>query len=86
MFACPVKANLGFECPGCGMQRSIVALSEGQLIDSFTFYPALIPIICMLLFLMVHLKFKFKHGARVLLIFYILNSAIILGNFLIKLL
>jgi len=85
MLACPFKENLGVECPGCGMQRSAIALGQGHLVDSFFLYPALIPMLFMFIFLGVHLKWKLKHGARTLLILYIVNMTIVVINYVLKL-
>lgn len=36
---CAVLALTGWPCPGCGMTRSVVALSNGQLAASFEQHP-----------------------------------------------
>lgn len=33
--ACPVKAITGFDCPGCGSQRALHALLNGQIADAW---------------------------------------------------
>lgn len=43
MFPCATKQLLGLECPACGAQRAFLALLNGQFIDSFLIYPALLP-------------------------------------------
>jgi Protein of unknown function (DUF2752) len=63
MFSCPSKKYLHIECPGCGLQRSFIALLRGDLITSFQFYPATIPILLMFGFTILHLKYKFEQGA-----------------------
>ena len=78
---CPVKQSLGIPCPGCGMQRSIIELLKGNLLKSIEFYPALIPLIIMVLFLILHLIFKFKNGAKILKIIFIVNALIIFVNY-----
>lgn len=85
MMACPFKENFGVECPGCGMQRSAVALGQGNLVDSFYLYPALIPMLFMFLLLGVHLKWKLKRGAQMLLVLYIVNMTIVVINYVLKL-
>jgi len=35
--ACIVKKATGFDCPGCGSQRAIHALLQGQLLDAWRF-------------------------------------------------
>lgn len=43
MLPCLFKTYFGFDCPGCGAQRSVYALLKGNLLESLALYPALIP-------------------------------------------
>ena len=83
--SCFYKSVLGVECPGCGMQRAIIALLRGDLIESLRLYPALLPTIALLLFLIAHLFLNLKHGAKILLYLFIFNAAIIVFSYLYKL-
>lgn len=85
MLACPYKKYFGMDCFGCGMQRSFVALLKGDLATSFYIYPALIPMILMFLFLIVHLIFKFKNGGTWLKYSFIFVVSIVVTNFILKL-
>jgi hypothetical protein len=82
---CPVKEFTGKPCLGCGMQRSIIELLKGNIIESIIYYPALLTLALMFIFLGLHLKFDFKHGANILKISFIINAIIISLNFIIKL-
>jgi hypothetical protein len=84
MLACPYQKYFGMDCFGCGMQRSFVALLKGNISESFQLYPALIPMIIMFLFLIVHLIFKFKKGGTWLKYMFILVSVIVVINFILK--
>ena len=81
MIPCPVKKVTGLPCPGCGMQRSIIEILRGNVVESFTNYPALIPLIIMVIYLALHLKFDFRNGAKTLKYFFIFNSIIISLNY-----
>lgn len=59
---CPFKSVTGIDCPGCGFQRSVVALWEGDLATSFQTYPPAIPILALFAFL--GLKWLFKWDRR----------------------
>jgi hypothetical protein len=86
MFTCFWKKYLGIECPGCGMQRSVVALVNGDLKASLQYYPALLPMLILFILLLLHLKYKFRYGARFLQINFIFTVILILSNYFYKLL
>lgn len=85
MGTCTFQEHGGISCPGCGLQRSIIALLKGNLWESILYFPALLPLITMFAFLGIHLIFKLKHGALILKILYITNISLILGNYIVKL-
>lgn len=84
MLSCFYKKYIGVDCPGCGMQRAFYYLIHGDFLASVKMFPALIPLAVMILFLIAHLIFKFKKGHTILLFLFILNSAIIVVNYIIK--
>jgi len=45
LLPCPFKYLTGIDCPGCGFQRSVLALAQGSLHKSFLLYPPAIPLI-----------------------------------------
>ena len=82
--ACPFKSMTGIDCPGCGMQRSVIKLLEGDVAQSIAYHPAGTTTLIMIVFLILHSKFDFKHGARALTILFILNIVLIIGNYIYK--
>jgi len=82
---CFYKKYFGIECPGCGMQRALIELLRGNFQKSFLLYPALFTLIIMAIYLVLHLKFKFKEGAKILKMLFILNAGIIVFNYIYKL-
>lgn len=85
MLPCPVYQLIGYECPGCGMQRAIIELMKGNLWESIINYPALLPLTFMFVFLFMHLKFDFTNGAKILKFVFILNAIIISLSYILKL-
>jgi len=85
MKPCSFKEMTGIECPGCGLQRSVIELLKGNLWESIRLYPALIPVMVMFLFLFLHLVFKFKWGAFTLKVMFIMNMSIIFLHYIYKL-
>lgn len=45
LIPCPFKYFTGIDCPGCGFQRSVLALVHGDLHESFLLYPPAIPLL-----------------------------------------
>ena len=66
LLACPSKQYLHIECPGCGLQRSVLLLLKGDVADSFAMYPAAIPILWIFAFTFLHLKYRFANGAVII--------------------
>lgn len=84
MLSCQWKEQFDMECTGCGMQRSIIHLLKGELIEAFYIYPAIYTLVIMFVYLGLHLKFDFKQGHKILLYLFITNLALMLLNFIIK--
>jgi hypothetical protein len=68
MLPCFNKKLFGFDCMGCGLQRSIVLMLKGQFIDSFLMYPALYPMICFFVFLIFNSFIKIKYNEKIKLV------------------
>ena len=84
LLTCPSKYFFHIDCPGCGLQRSILALLEGDIIKSLSLYPATIPIIALLTYTAMHLKLDFKMGASIIKWGYIGCTIIILIFYIYK--
>jgi membrane protein insertase Oxa1/YidC/SpoIIIJ len=82
--SCSFKKNFHIQCPGCGFQRSFIALIEGNFTDSLKLYPALIPLLSLWLILVLHLIFKFRNGAFIIKYLFLFCVLIIFVNYLIK--
>lgn len=84
MLPCMWKQSFGVDCMGCGIQRSLNLILQGEFVAAFYMYPAIYTLIFMFGFLGLHLKFKFAKGHKILLGLFILNISIIVISFLIK--
>ena len=73
------------DCPGCGLQRSYIALLKGNVKESLQLYPAAIPILFLFCFLLLHLLVRFKNGARILTVGYLFCAVIIIIYYIYKL-
>ncbi len=84
LLACPLKKHFYIDCPGCGLQRSVIALFEGDVVSSFKLYPPTIPILLLITFTLIHLKVDFKFGAQFIKIAFIIIALFIVINYIYK--
>ncbi len=82
---CLFKQLTHFDCPGCGMQTGILLLLSGDLSGSFKTYPALLPIILLFGFLILHLVRNIKSGSDILKYAYFFCAGIIMLSYIYKL-
>ena len=85
MLPCLTKKFLGFDCPGCGLQRSVAFLLQGDFVASFEMYPALFPMILLFLFLGIKSFIQIKFENMITYILLLITFITIMTNFLIKL-
>lgn len=85
MLPCLTKKMFGFDCPGCGMQRSALSFVQGDFSGAFHMYPAIFTLCLLFVFASLHLKFQFKNGHNIILILFIINIIIILTSYILKL-
>jgi len=86
LLTCPSRYFLHIDCPGCGMQRSIIALLQGDVCESLRLYPATIPVALMLVYAALHIKFDLPHGAIVIRWLFVFNATLIIGFYIYKIL
>ena len=85
MLPCVSKQITGMDCPGCGIQRSISLLLHGDIIESFLMYPALIPIILLMGFLIFDMFVTTKYAEQIKLWATIIAVGTIITSYIIKL-
>ncbi len=86
MLPCLNKRLFGLDCPGCGLQRSVLLLFKGEFVAAFHMYPAIFTLIPLMGILILNKLFTLKYGNLLIIGFSISSVALILINFLIKLL
>ncbi len=84
LLQCPFKSNFGFDCPGCGFQRSVMALLKGNLAESFHFYPATLPILLLALFLLLKLKFRFPQPEKISKVLFVIAAVTVIVSYAFK--
>ena len=81
---CVIKENTGIDCPGCGLQRSVEYLINGEIVHSIQMYPGLIPLISMFTFLGLHVWINKAWSLRLLSFTFWITLVVILGNYILK--
>ncbi|WP_316816986.1 DUF2752 domain-containing protein [Pedobacter nyackensis] len=81
---CPFKVLTGLDCPGCGFQRSFVALLKGQWQESFHLYPATVPLLLTFIIVLPANYFTRKDLSLLIKVLYLITGTIILTSYLYK--
>ncbi len=84
MLPCLNKRLFGVDCPGCGIQRSIDLLFHGEFLAAFKMYPAIYPMLLLLLFLSSTLVVKIKYAFFIKWFLTTLTVGTIIVSYLIK--
>nr|WP_273569087.1 DUF2752 domain-containing protein [Maribacter sp. Hal144] len=84
MLPCFTKSIFGFDCPGCGLQRSAAFLIQGEFVEAFKMYPAIYPIILLFGVLAANKFFSFKYANQAIITLMILTVGTILINYILK--
>ena len=85
MIPCLNKKLFGFECLGCGLQRSVALLFQGEFIAAFKMYPAIYTLIPLFILVGINIFYKFKNDSKIINVLAILSVTIIIINYIIKL-
>lgn len=84
LLPCPFKSFAGIDCPGCGLQRSFVLLLRGDFSASFHLYPALFPLLLLVIVLVLHLKYRFPKGPAILQVLFFFTLGTILVSYIFR--
>jgi hypothetical protein len=84
LLTCPFKKLTGIDCPGCGFQRSIIALIRGNMKESIHLYPAAIPLLITALFVLLAIKFKVDSRNIIKKTLYMVTGTIIMISYILK--
>jgi Protein of unknown function (DUF2752) len=82
---CISQSLFHVSCPGCGFQRSAIALLRGQVGQSLQLYPALLPMLLFFGFLLADRRYQFRHSKKITQFGLALLFIIIFVSYIIKL-
>jgi len=63
MLPCLNKKLFGVDCMGCGLQRAIALIFQGEFVAAFQMYPAVYGLITLFLYVGLNIFFKFKNSS-----------------------
>lgn len=85
MLPCLSKKLFGFECMGCGFQRSFYLLFHGEFIAAYKMYPAIYPLFFLFMLIGINFFYKFKNSNKIINILAIMSIVVIVISYIIKL-
>jgi len=85
LLTCPFKRLTGIDCPGCGLQRSIIALLQGDLLKSIQLYPATIPLLFIALAGIFEKYLVFDKKRYIIRALYVFTCTVLAGSYIFKL-
>jgi hypothetical protein len=87
LLPCPFKYLTGIDCPGCGFQRSVIALIQGDFHKSIALYPAAIPLLMFFLYGFADKHFKLDNQNNTIKkTLFVVIGALIMISYTVKLL
>lgn len=84
LLACPFKLLTGYDCPGCGFQRSVIALLQGNLSQSLHYYPATIPLLIAVVFTITGKRLHNDKKGYIKNALYVFTGLVIFGSYALK--
>lgn len=82
---CINKKLFGFDCLGCGMQRSLLLILQGDFMAAFKMYPAIYSLFILISFIGLNFKFQFNNSQFIIRTLFVINLILVVGNFVLKL-
>ena len=84
MLPCFTKRIFGFDCPGCGLQRSIALLLKGEFAAAFEMYPAIYPLVLLIVFIISTSFIKIRFELIVKIFLAITTGVVIIVSYVFK--
>lgn len=84
MIPCFSKSLFGVECLGCGTQRSLLLLFQGEFVAAFKMFPAIYTTLCFFGFLFLHLLDKSRNYSKIVISLAIINAIVMIVAYYFK--
>lgn len=84
MLPCFTKKIFGVDCLGCGLQRALAFLFQGDFLAAWEMYPAIFTIIPLFGLLAADQLFQIKYANKIIITLMIASVGLILTNYILK--
>lgn len=84
LLPCLNKQIFGLDCYGCGGQRALLMVFNGEFTAAFKMFPAIYPLLILLVFVLGNLFIKFKFDYIIKISLILITAGVILINYAIK--
>ena len=84
MLPCLNKELFGVECPGCGLQRAVAMLLQGDFSGAFYMYPAIYTLLLLFGFLIADQFIRIRYANKINIFLMAGSVVLILVNFAFK--
>jgi hypothetical protein len=84
MIPCTNKSIFGVDCMGCGTQRSLYLLVNGNFIAAFKMFPPIFTTILLFLFIGLHFIDKSRNYHKMIILFAIINGLFTIVSYFYK--
>ncbi len=84
MLPCLNKQLFGFDCLGCGIQRAIHYIFQGDFIAAFKIYPAIYTLIPLFIVIGINFFLKFRSLNKIINYLAVASILIIILSFIVK--
>lgn len=84
MLPCLSKTLFGIECLGCGFQRSLFLLLQGEFQASFEMYPAIFTSLIFIASLLLNAVHKKGKYSKMIFVLAVINASIMIAGYYYK--
>lgn len=84
LLPCLNKQLFGIDCLGCGAQRALLLVFQGEFAAAWKMFPAIYSILFLLAFVMTNLFVQFKNAFIIKISLIILSAFIIIAGYIFK--
>lgn len=85
MIPCISKKLFGIECLGCGSQRALLLIAQGDFTAAFIMYPPIYTMLAFFGFVLLHFTDKKRNYHSILITLALINALVMIFSYIYKL-